>query len=235
MPASVRIPNRSDVSLVDLSPGGALIDIPFQVRPDTRLMLELRAASERVMMPFRLLRCYVASLQDGVRYQAAGAFEERLDWKPLLGPAAQATTNRLIATLEAFVRHGSGREIEFDQLLMWILDAARRGERADRIAVEIRLRLSRLIPSVTVEAATKPMLPDPAKGARFFGLDFKCDRMLTTSDRRLLRAVAQLLSIINDNSNAAACTPRPLDFKPQAPRESPVIVYGADWKERRRA
>lgn len=199
-------------------------------------MLELRAASDRVMLPFRLLRCYVASLQGGVRYQAAGAFEERLDWKPLVGPGAQATTNRLIVTLEAFLRQGSssGREIEFDQLLIWILDAARRGERADRIAVEIRLRLGRMIPSVTVEAATQPILPDPARGARFFGLDFKCERLLTTPNRRLLRAAAQLLSIINDNSSAQGRTPRPLDFKPQTPPESPAIVYGADWKELRR-
>ena len=196
-------------------------------------MLELRAASDRVMMPFRLLRCYVASLQGGVRYQAAGAFEERLDWKSLLGTTPQTTTNRLVATLEAFLRQGSssGREIDFDQLLMWMLDAARRGERADKIAVEIRMHLGRMIPSVTVEAATKPVLPDPAKSARFFGLDFHCQRVLTTPDRRLLRAAAQLLSIVNDDGIGAVQTPRQLDFKPQTLKESPVIVYGADWKE----
>ena len=225
------------MSLVDLSHGGALIDVPFQVRPDARLMLELRAASDRVILPFRLLRCYVASLQGGVRYQAAGAFEERLNWKPLLGTAVQATTNRLIATLEAFLRQGSasGREMEFDHLLMWILDAARRGVRTDRIAVEIRLHLGRMIPSVTVEAATKPMLPDPARGARFFGLDFTSERMLTTPERRLLRAAAQILSIVSDNSLAPTRAPGPLDFKPQTPPDSGVIIYGADWKERRRA
>ena len=58
-PALVRIPNRPPISLVDLSPGGALIDLPFQVRPDSRVTLEFRAASERMNLPFRLLRCYV--------------------------------------------------------------------------------------------------------------------------------------------------------------------------------
>ena len=233
VPASIRIPNRTGASsLIDLSPGGALIDIPFQVRPDARLMLELRAASDRIVLPFRLLRCHVASLQGGVRYQAAGAFEERLDWKPLLGGADDAPRDRLIATLEAFLRHGSSpeREIDFDQLLMWILDAARRGERADRIAVEIRLHLGRVVPSVIVEPATKPVLPDPTRCARFFGLDFRSERPLSTQDRRLLRAAAQLLSIIND-SDAALRTPPPLDFKPRTAPERPVIVYGADWKQ----
>jgi hypothetical protein len=218
---------------VDLSPGGALIDMPFQMRPDSRVTLEFRAASERMMLPFRMLRCYVTSLRGGVQYQAAGEFEQQLDWKPLLADAeVQATTDRLIATLEAFLRHASptGRVVEFDHLLMWILDAARRGERADRIAVEIRLRLTRLIPSIAVEAATQSSLPDPAKGARFFGFDFKSERALTSPDRRLLRTAAQLLSIVKNNGDRPLRATPPIDFTPRQHTESPVIAYNvADW------
>ena len=224
-PPSIRIPNRSGVSLVDLSCGGALLDVPFQIRPDARLTLEFRAAAERMMLPFRLLRCYVASLEGGVRYQAAGAFERRLDWKPLLvDSASQAMTNRLIATLEAFLRHGSpaGRVIDFDQLLLWILEAARRGERADRIAVEIRRHLGWLVPSITIEPSTQASLPDPAKSARFFGLDFNCQRVLTTPDRRLLRAAAQLLSIVNFNGTVMSRPPRLVDCT--SPRERLVTI-----------
>lgn len=234
-PASIRIPNRPPISLVDLSPGGALLDLPFQISPDSRLTVEFRAASERMMLPFRLLRCYVTSLKGGVRYQAAGAFEERLDWKPLIeDAAAQTTANRLIATLEAFLRHGSttGRILEFDQMLMWILDAARRGERADRIAVEIRLRLGRLMPSVAIESTIKPGLPDPARGARFFGFDFKCARVLTAPDRRLLRATAQLLSIVTSNGDTVLRAARHLDFTSRPSSSSSVIAYSiADWQE----
>jgi hypothetical protein len=234
-PASVRIPNRPAISLVDLSPGGALIDMPFQIRPDSRVTLEFRSASERMMLPFRMLRCYVTSLHGGVQYQAAGEFEQQLDWKPLLeDAAAQATTDRLIATLEAFLRHTSptGRVVEFDHLLMWILDAARRGERADRIAVEIQIRLARLIPSIAVEPATKSSLPDPARGARFFGFDFRCERALTTPDRRLLRTTAQLLSIVKSNGERPLRAARPLDFKARQQAESQVIAYSvADWMD----
>jgi hypothetical protein len=215
--------------------------MPFQIRPDSRLTVEFRAASERMMLPFRLLRCYVTSLRGGVRYQAAGAFEEGLDWKPLIADtAAQAQSARLIATLEAFLRHSSAndRVAEFDHMLMWILDAAQRGERIDRIAVEIRLRLARLVPSVVVEPATKPVLPDPAKGARFFGLDFKCERLLSTSDRRLLRATAQLLAILkgshesgSGHGTAAAPVILPMHAK-TVQNAGPVISYSvADWQD----
>jgi hypothetical protein len=160
-PAWVRIPNRPPVTLVDLSTGGALIDLPFQVRPDSRVSLEFQAATDRMTLPFRLLRCYVKSLRGGVvQYQAAGEFDQPLTWKPLLADsAAQATSTRLITLLEAFQRHGptSGDAMEFDALLKWILDAARRGESAERIGVEIRVRLMRLI-KVVVKPATTPSI-----------------------------------------------------------------------------
>jgi len=253
-PALVRIPNHPPISLVDLSPGGALIDLPFQVRPDSRLTLEFRAASERMNLRFRLLRCYVTSLRGGVQYQAAGEFEQEFAWKPLLADsAAQATSKRLIATLEAFQRHGpgSGDVMQFDPLLKWILDAARRGERADYIAVEIRVRLMRLIPTVVVKPATTPTLPDPAMGARFFGFDFRCERVLTASERRLLRTAAQLLSIVDPNGNPALLGtslpsivdangnparlgPRPIDVTPHQNTEPPTIAYTvADWLDMR--
>jgi hypothetical protein len=236
-PALVRIPNRPPISLVDLSPGGALIHLPFQVRPDSRVTLELRAAAERMSVPFRLLRCCVTSLRGGVQYQAAGEFEHQLDWKPLLGDSlAQATSSRLLATLEAFQRHGqtAGYVMEFDPLVRWILDAARRGERADRIAIEIKVRLMRLIPSVVVTPATTSWLPDPAMGARFFGFDFRCDRVLTGSERRLLRTAAQLLSIVDTGTDGSVIGPRPVEVKTRQDTEPPSVCYKvADWLEMR--
>jgi hypothetical protein len=201
------------------------------------MTVEFRAASERILLPFRLLRCYVTSLRGGVRYQPAGAFEERLEWEPLLADAAaEATSNRLIATLETFLRQGpaAGRIVELDQLLIWIHDAVRRGEPAERIAVEIRLRLTRLIPSVQIEPASKAFLPDPARGARFFGLDFRCERMLTTLERRVLRVAAQLLSIVKRNGHGTTRPNPPLDFAKRRNDPSQVIAHSiADWQQMR--
>jgi hypothetical protein len=188
-------------------------------------------------LPFRLLRCYVKSLRGGVvQYQAAGEFDQPLTWKPLLADsAAQATSTRLITLLEAFQRHGptSGDAMEFDALLKWILDAARRGESAERIGVEIRVRLMRLI-KVVVKPATTPSLPDPAMGARFFGIDFHGERVLTAPERRLLRAAAQLLSIVNTNADPVLLGPRPVPARPRVNAEPPSITYTvADWMEMR--
>jgi hypothetical protein len=56
--------------------------------------------------------------------------------------------------------------------------------------------------------------------------------MLTTADRRLLRAAAQLLSIVNINGNAVLRAPRPLDFTSRHSPDSAVIAYSiADWQE----
>lgn len=237
-PTSVRIPNRPPISLVDLSPGGALINLPFQVRPDSSVGLEFQTAAERLTLPLRLLRCYVRSLRGGVQYQAAGEFEEQLSWKPLLvDSAAQATSNRLVATLEAFERHAPlpGPVMEFDYLLKWILDAARRGERADRIAVEIRVRLMRMM-SVVARPATTSSLPDPARGARFFGFDFASERVLTAPERRLLRAAAQLLSIVDSSVSPIPIVtgPRPVPAKPHLNTGRSALVHSvSDWMEMR--
>ena len=159
-----------------------------------------------------------------------------LDWKPLLADvAAQSATSRIIATLEAFLRHASttGRVVEFDHLLMWVLDAAKRDERADRIVSKFDSASGRIIPSIVIEPATTLSLPDPTRGARFFGFDFRCERALSTPDRRILRATAHLLSIVH--ADEASRQARPLDFKPRQTADSGVISYSvADWQDMRR-
>lgn len=204
IPATVRIPNRPPVSIIDLSVGGALIDLPFQLRPESSVKVQVQSGSELLIVPFRPLRCYVASLTDGVRYQAAGAFEERLQLTALLaGDVPQTATSRLASALEAFLRQGglgANRAPVFDHLLGWILDAVRRHEPAERISVEIRSRLARFIPSLTMKPAASAFLPDPSRGARFFGIDFTSPQALTSTDRRVLRATAQLLAIVEGDA-----------------------------------
>ena len=233
VPASIRIPSRPPVSLVDLSSGGALIDLPFQIGPTSRLTVELVTGSQRQSVPIQLLRCYVTSLKDGVRYQAAGAFETALRLPGLMRNPARTPTNQLASTLEAFLRHdgiggGNARVREFDHLLGSVLEAVQRGDPAARISLEIRSRLAALIPSLTMEPATTAYLPDPSRGARFFGIDFKARNVLTAVDRRLLRAAAQILSIVSRDipSESTGADPAP------AADSSPAIAYSiADWQE----
>ncbi len=233
VPASIHIPAQPPVSLVDLSSGGALIDLPFQLTPNSRVTIALVTGHEHRIVPFQLLRCYVASLDGGVRYQAAGAFDKTLELPGLVPSAAPAAANQLAATLEAFLRHdgiagGNGRVREFDLLLASILDSVRRGEPAAQISLEIRSHLAKLIPSLRIEPAKSEYLPDPSRGARFFGMDFNSRNVLTTVDRRLLRAAAQIFAIVNREL--------PTEPAPPAPKvvdtATSAIAYSiADWQE----
>lgn len=66
--------------IVDLSPGGALIETDCRLLPGTLVELQLGDPGARSRVRGRILRCYVAALdrERGVRYQGALAFEEPL-------------------------------------------------------------------------------------------------------------------------------------------------------------
>ena len=109
--ALIRIPHRPAVSLVDVSSGGALLELPFQMPPESRFTLELSTTEDRLAVPFQLLRCYVADLKGGVRYHAAGAFDRVVKLPAsLAGGLELSESDRLIATLEAFLRTSQAAE-----------------------------------------------------------------------------------------------------------------------------
>jgi hypothetical protein len=69
------------VSLIDLSPGGALIQGPRPLRPGARVHLQLLTGSRRLGIAAHVLRCSVASLdsRQGVQYRGALKFDHRCD------------------------------------------------------------------------------------------------------------------------------------------------------------
>ena len=72
------------------------------------------------------------------------------------------------------------------------------------------------------------ILPDPSRGARFFGMDFNSRNVLTTVDRRLLRATAQIFAIVNRDLPAEPVPPAPRTID----EASSAIPYSiADWQE----
>ena len=70
-----------EVSLVDLSAGGALIEGPRPLRPGARVHLQLLTGTRRLGIAALVLRCAVASLdsRQGVQYRGALRFERRCD------------------------------------------------------------------------------------------------------------------------------------------------------------
>lgn len=67
------------VSLVDLSPSGALIEARRPLRPGTRVHVQLDSEGERTAVSARVVRCLVAAIdaERGITYRAALAFEDR--------------------------------------------------------------------------------------------------------------------------------------------------------------
>lgn len=69
-----------DVQVLDLSRGGALLEGPVRLVPDSMVQLRLNGGRRAVHLRGRVVRCYVSGLDGGiVSYQTGVAFEEHLD------------------------------------------------------------------------------------------------------------------------------------------------------------
>ena len=229
--AGIRIPHRPAVSLVDLSSGGALLELPFQAQPETRFQIELVTPRGQMVVPFQLLRCYVAGLRDRVIYHAAGAFDQLLNLPPSMGGAAAAfATQRLIDTLERFLHTGrqadprSRASGEFHELLAWAIGGLRRGDSPEIVALKIKSHLTQRFPSLVIYPTTSA--PSNAlTSAQFFGVTFRSRFVLSAEDRRFLRSAAQLISMTDECARELGD-----DGGPEVEEYSPLVTYSAaEW------
>ena len=83
--------------VIDLSNGGLLLESASQILPGARVELFLVARDQRWLVKGMILRCQVARVvrDDGVRYQAALAFNEPM---ALLNESTEASEPRAMAT-----------------------------------------------------------------------------------------------------------------------------------------
>ena len=198
----VHIPSRATVSLVDLSAGGALLELPFQLQPTSRFAVKLDTAVEQVEVPIQLLRCYVSSLSGGITYHAAGAFDSLLNIHALAQRASTAA-RRLLGSLER-LKQGvqkaaaqSRHDAAFDEVLGGAITWLRRGESIDLVALKIKAHLTQTYPALVVVPATASPL-NQVSAVNAFGLTFTSPHALSMHDRRLLKAAAHLLSLLED-------------------------------------
>ncbi len=77
---SARLSAGQKVSVVDLSVGGALLDSPVQLRPDSILTLEIDGRGLYKVVPFRVLRCQIGALEAGrTIYRGACEFTSQIE------------------------------------------------------------------------------------------------------------------------------------------------------------
>lgn len=232
--ARVRILTRGAVSLVDLSSGGALLEIPFQAQPEARFAVELHTPVERVEVPFQLLRCYVAELKGGVTYHAAGVFDKLLNVQAMTSRASGAA-QRLIATLER-MRRGtqtaaspSRSAAQFSEMLAGVIVSLRRGESLDLVALKVRAHLTQNYRSLSIVPSSP--YRDALTSVECFGLTFNSTQVLSAHDRRYLKANAQLLSMMEDCRREMRAEEQ--DDEGDAVPSNQVIRSTAEWLEAR--
>ncbi len=78
--ARARVRPGLDVTLLDLSSGGALVEASVRLLPGSRVELQLSSSDAPRLVAGRVLRCCVSALtrEHGIRYTAAVGFETRL-------------------------------------------------------------------------------------------------------------------------------------------------------------
>jgi hypothetical protein len=97
---SARIKFGPYVAVVDVSPGGALIETEARLTPESEAMLEIFGNGRNAIVPFRVLRSRVANLDGSPRFLGACAFTEPLRLDDLSvppGPAFRLVPKRLEA------------------------------------------------------------------------------------------------------------------------------------------
>ncbi|MGH9219648.1 MAG: PilZ domain-containing protein [Vicinamibacterales bacterium] len=223
----VNIRNRQSASLVDLSSGGALLELPFQVSPESRVAMQLDAAGGKFEVPFQLLRCYVADLRSSsVKYHAAGAFDNLLNLEALAMQASPAMP-RLMISLERLERGmrktaaQSRSDAQFHETLTDLISWLRRSESLDLAVLKLKARLTQTYRSLLIIPSTSPTF-DRATSLECFGLTFKAKHPLSAHDRRFLKANAQLISILEGTRREL----RDHDARPRSPQ---VLHSTADW------
>ena len=220
----VRIPGRQAVSLVDLSSGGALLQITFRARPGSRFAVQLQTPAEKLELPFQLLRCYVADIRDGVTYHAAGEFEGLLDLQRIANRASDAVPT-LVATLEQLHTAGQKSPIQtqadanFTETLSEVIAMLRRGEAVDQVALKVKVQLTNTYESLTI-ATSQTSNRDALTSVSAFGYNFTSRSVLSVHDRRVLKSNAQLMSMLD------ACR---REMHEESAPPSPLIHSAADW------
>jgi hypothetical protein len=123
----VRLAQGMDVRLIDLSEGGALLEVDAPLKPGTILTLELSGSGLETTVPLEVLRCYISSLRGNVAtYRGACAFSRLIEL-----PGAGAPT----LPSKGFV--GT------DAALRYLLDARGTLERKDVLHVLTSLHMRR--------------------------------------------------------------------------------------------
>jgi hypothetical protein len=88
---TARVKYGAKVRLIDVSAGGIAIETDQPLKPDATIVFELAGPEGAILVPARVLRSQIVSLEGGGRYRTACVFKRQLDLMQTFGqPATEA-------------------------------------------------------------------------------------------------------------------------------------------------
>jgi len=207
---SAKLPWGTEVTLVDVSRTGVLVETTSRVTLGSTLEFQFVGQNTNVSVPARILRTDVADVDAfGVRYRVAAAFNRELELLEAVATEHEATASVSPAGLA--------------QMLARVLaDPERRTGSAMRAHFEEELR--KMLPLRTVQIRHSPLLSSDEDDSIYFNVPagsgsqvlqatFEPGSLPSPSEFKLLRAAASLAAVV-------------LEFEVDAdPRSTELVSY----------
>lgn len=211
----VRLPWGTDVSLVNISRTGILVESGSKVTPGVTLELQLSGTGLNRVVLARFVRSEIAGVDRfGVRYHAAATFEQPLD---------------IIAARTEPDASSSARPKPTPQALVSLLnDVVADSNQAEAASIRFARGLRDLVGARDVLIRCSPMVPPSDSESIYFNVQDNCgsrilqvmfdrNRELTASEFKLLKAAPGLTAALLELERDVAA-----DLKPRARQISEV-------------
>ena len=234
-----RLRHGPDVTLVDLSVGGALLEADVQLRPGSLLTLEIDGTVLNAAVQLEVLRCQVARLRDATAtYRGACAFRTPLDLAAFVSQKPDRRDD-FIGFDEALARligraGGAGPALDSQSLLQVLeaLQARARRAAGDRVGARFAEILADIMPGLRQGAPPSRLAASVEHLARVAAAEASAgerDAQLAALGGKLLVLVQRVDAVIGavdpsastvaaiPPAGAAPATPTPDDSPRTAP------------------
>ncbi len=189
---TVKVPGGSQVSVVDISSSGVLLETASRMRDGSTVDLQLLGQGTNVTVPARMIRTQVAAVTGlGVKYRVAAAFAHDLALPGLDSGSASAVMPKVLA-----------------DLLHRVLSEADHGSDGAALRASFEQEVRQLLRVRDIQIRPKPVIAERGAESIYFTVPhgsgdqpilqaiFEPDYAPTAMDFRLLKAAASLAAVV---------------------------------------
>jgi CheY-like chemotaxis protein len=189
---SVKVPGGSQVSVVDISSTGVLLETASRMTDGSTVDLQLLGQDTNVTVPARMIRTQVAAVTGlGVKYRVAAAFAHDVALPGLHRVSGAPVMPKVLA-----------------DLLRRVLSEADHGSDGAALRASFEQELRQLVPVRDIQIRQKPVIAEQGAESIYFTVPhgsgaqpilqaiFEPDYAPTSMDFRLLKAAASLAAVV---------------------------------------